>query len=66
MFQVSDGANANDRVTGVVAFEGLALVISALNKLEVGLVVVTSFRATMETVRGFDDELPMSTKNRGP
>ncbi len=66
MFQVSDGANANDRVTGVVAFEGLALVISALNKLEVGLVVVTSFRATMETVRGFDDEQPMSTKDRGP
>ena len=42
--KVSDGTNANERMTeGVVPLEDVALIISALNKLEVRRVLVTSF-----------------------
>ena len=46
--------------------EAVTLVMSVLTKLEVGRMVVPSFGATTESVRGFDDELPMCTEDGGP
>lgn len=60
LLAIDDSASMAESDAGAMALESLALVISALSKLEIGRVAVASFGAETEMVRSFDEPLPLS------
>lgn len=65
MVAIDDSASMSEGCAGTLALEAVALVISALSKLEVGRVAVTSFGTQTQIVRDFDQELPISADDGG-
>lgn len=63
LIAIDDSASMIESNAGIMATESLALVTTALSKLEVGRVAVASFGADAELVRNFEEPLPISTEN---
>lgn len=62
---IDDSESMSESGAGPLALEALALITTALSKLEVGRLAVTRFGAQCQTVRSFVDPLPMSEQHGG-
>lgn len=65
LLAIDDSASMSESKAASMAIESLALVTSALSKLEVGRVAVAKFGAEVELVRHFDEPLPQSAERGG-
>ncbi|PXF43299.1 Midasin [Gracilariopsis chorda] len=63
LIAIDDSASMVESNAGIMATESLALVTTALSKLEVGRVAVASFGADAKLVRNFEEPLPISTES---
>lgn len=60
MVAIDDSASMVEGEGGAMALESVALLLSAMGKLEVGRVAVVSFGSSTRLVRDFDETLPIS------
>lgn len=60
MIAIDDSASMIESECGAMALESVALLLSAMGKLEVGRVAVVSFGSDTRLVRDFDEALPVS------
>lgn len=65
MIAIDDSASMIESECGAMALESVALLLSAMGKLEVGRVAVVSFGSDTRLVRDFDEALPMSPLKGG-
>lgn len=65
LIAIDDSASMAESEGGAMALESLALVVSAMSKLEIGRVGVVSFGADTTLVHDLDDPLPFSSEKGG-
>lgn len=65
MVAIDDSASMMEGRGGAMALESVALLLSAMGKLEVGRVAIISFGSVAQLVRDFDDNLPLSPEKGG-
>ncbi|KAI0564898.1 AAA ATPase [Gracilaria domingensis] len=63
LIAVDDSASMVESEAGIMATESIALVISALSKLEVGRIAVASFGSTAKLIRHFEEPLPVNAES---
>lgn len=65
LLAIDDSESMSESEAGQMALESLALVTSALARLEIGRLAVASFGAVTRMVRDFDEPLPLSDVRGG-
>lgn len=65
LIAIDDSASMAESEAGTMAVESLALVLSALSRLEIGRVGVARFGVDADMVRDFEEPLPMAAEAGG-